>query len=236
MADTPQGQRPFVTPRALDTEEIPMIIEQYRQGAKNALAAGFDGVELHSANGYLLDEFLQDNSNQRTDQYGGSVENRARLLMGVTEAVASVWGADRVGVRLSPSSTFNDMHDSNPAQTFEYVVNTLNQFGLAYLHMIEARIKGNVTVEDDGTGLGTRYFRQIFNGTLITAGGYTCETGEAALVEGHADLVAYGRLFLANPDLPKRFALNTPLNQYDRSTFYGGILIIQCLRKLGHRC
>lgn len=222
MAATPQGEKPYVTPRALDIQEIPEIIEQFRQGAKNALEAGFDGVEIHSANGYLLDEFLQDNSNQRTDKYGGTVENRARLLLEVTQAVKSIWGANRVGVRLSPGSSFNDMHDSNPAATFDYVANALNQSALAYLHIIEPRIKGNITIEDDATGLGVRHFRSIYKGTLVTAGGYTKETGEAILEEGYADLVAYGRLFLANPDLPTRFATNALLNNYDRSTFYSG--------------
>jgi N-ethylmaleimide reductase len=220
MAATPQGEKPYITPRALDIEEIPEIIEQFRQGAKNALEAGFDGVEIHSANGYLLDEFLQDNSNQRTDEYGGSIENRARLLLEVTEAVKSVWEAGKVGVRLSPGSSFNDMHDSNRADTFAYVADALNQFDLAYLHIIEPRIKGNVTIKDDGTGLGVRHFRSIYKGTLVAAGAYTRETGEAILTEGHADLVAYGRLFLANPDLPERFALNASLNKYDRATFY----------------
>lgn len=220
MAATPQGEKPYVTPRALDIQEIPEIIKQFRQGAKNSLEAGFDGVEIHSANGYLLDEFLQDNSNGRTDKYGGSVENRARLLLEVAEAVESVWGTGKVGVRLSPGSNFNDMHDSNRAETFGYVADALNQFNLAYLHIIEPRLKGNVTVEDDGTGLGVRHFRSIYKGTLVTAGGYSCETGEAILSQGHADLVAYGRLFLANPDLPKRFATNAHLNKYDRATFY----------------
>jgi N-ethylmaleimide reductase len=220
MAATPQGEKPYVMPRALDIEEIPEIIEQFRTGAKNALEAEFDGIEIHSANGYLLDQFLQDNSNQRTDKYGGSVENRARLLLEVTEAVKSVWGVGKVGVRLSPSSSFNDMHDSNRTETFGYVADALNQFDLAYLHIIEPRIQGNITVEDDGTGLGARHFRSIYKGTLVAAGGYTRETGETILSEGHADLVAYGRLFLANPDLPDRFATNSPLNKYDRATFY----------------
>lgn len=222
MASTHTGEQPFVTPRALETEEIPGIVEQYRHGAKNALAAGFDGVEIHSANGYLLDQFLHDGSNKRTDQYGGSLENRARLLMEVTEAVVSVWGADKVGIRLSPGGTFNSMSDSNPEALFDYVVSELNSFNLAYLHIIEPRIQGNVTVEDEETGLGVRHFRPIYNGTLITAGGYTRETGDAVLKAGEADLVAYGRLFIANPDLPKRFKLNAPLNDYDRSTFYRG--------------
>ncbi|MFP4103589.1 alkene reductase [Coleofasciculus sp.] len=222
MASTHTGEQPFVTPRALETEEIPGIVEQYRHGAKNALAAGFDGVEIHSANGYLLDQFLHDGSNKRTDQYGGSIENRARLLMEVTEAVVSVWGSDKVGIRLSPGGTFNSMSDSNPEALFNYVVSELNRFNLAYLHIIEPTIQGNVTVEDEGTGLGVRHFRPIYNGTLITAGGYTRETGDAVLKAGEADLVAYGRLFIANPDLPKRFKLNAPLNDYDRSTFYRG--------------
>lgn len=222
MAYTYTGEQPFVTPRALETEEIPGIIDQYCQGAKNALAAGFDGVEIHSANGYLLDQFLHNGSNKRTDQYGGSVENRSRLLMEVTEAVLSVWQADKVGIRLSPSSTFNDMSDSNREALFNYVVSELNQFNLAYLHLVEPRIQGNVTVEDDGTGLSVGHFRPIYNGTLITAGGYTRETGDEVLQSGDADLVAYGRLFISNPDLPKRFEQNAPLNDYDRSTFYGG--------------
>lgn len=221
-ASTYEGPKPYVTPRALETEEIPGIIEQYRQGAENALAAGFDGVEIHSANGYLLDQFLHDGSNQRTDQYGGSIENRARLLLEVTEAVVGVWGADRVGVRLSPGGTFGSMYDSDPVALFDYVTIALNRFGLAYLHLVEPRISGNTTVEEDTPELGSHHFRPIFKGTLIAAGGYDREKGNAVLAAGDADLVAYGRLFISNPDLPKRFALNAPLNEYDRSTFYGG--------------
>lgn len=222
MAFTHTGEQPFVTPRALETEEIPGIVEQYRQGAKNALKAGFDGVEIHSANGYLLDQFLHDGSNKRTDRYGGAIENRARLVMEVTEAVVSVWGADKVGIRLSPSGTFNSMSDSNPEALFNYVVRELDRFNLAYLHLVEPRIDGNQTVPDDGKGLGSHHFRSIYNGTIIAAGGYTRETGEEVLQSGTADLVAYGRLFISNPDLPKRFAIDAPLNAYDRSTFYGG--------------
>jgi N-ethylmaleimide reductase len=220
-AATYEGEQPFVSPRALETEEISGIIEQYHQGAENALAAGFDGVEIHSANGYLLDQFLHNGSNQRTDQYGGSIENRARLLMEVTEAVTSVWGADRVGVRLSPSSTFNSMYDSNPEALFSYVANALDLFGLAYLHIVEPRADGNVTL-GRASGFPASYFRPIFHGTIITAGGYDRESGNAVLAAGDADLTAYGRLYIANPDLPKRFALNAPLNTPDRSTFYGG--------------
>jgi N-ethylmaleimide reductase len=220
MADTTYGQQPHVTPRALALTEIPEIVEIFQQGAKNAVTAGFDGVEIHSANGYLLDQFLQDHSNKRTDEYGGSVEKRARLVLEVVQAVVEVWGRGKVGVRVSPSSAFNDMHDSNPSAIFGYLAAALNPFGLAYLHVIEPRIQGNITITESGKGLGARFFRSIFQGSIITAGGYTCETGEAILQEHSADFVAYGRLFLSNPDLPKRFALNKALNQCNRDTFY----------------
>jgi N-ethylmaleimide reductase len=220
MAATYEGEKPFVTPRALETDEIPGIVEDYRLAAQNAKIAGFDGVEIHSANGYLLDEFLHDGSNKRTDKYGGSIENRARFLMEVTQAVTSVWDANRVGIRLSPSSTFMNMHDSNPEALFSYVANALNEFSLAYLHIVEPRIKGDTTVKDDAPEIGVKFFRPIFKGSLITAGGYTYETGSAVLAAGDADLVAYGRLFIANPDLPKRLELKAPLNKYERSTFY----------------
>ena len=220
LADLPTGQQPHVIPRELTLDEISKIIEQFQQGAKNAKEAGFDGVEIHSGNGYLPDQFLQDNSNQRTDKYGGSVEGRSRFLLEVTQAVIDIWGKERVGVRLSPSSAFNDMHNSNPIATFSYVVQELDRLGIGYLHIIEPRIRGNVTIEDDGKGLGAKFFRPIFQGSIISAGGYNRDTGEAILQSNDADFVAYGRLFLANPDLPQRFALDAPLNQYDRDTFY----------------
>ena len=221
MASTYTGEQPFVTPRALETDEIPGIIAQYRQAAEKALASGFDGVEIHGANGYLLDQFLQDGSNQRSDQYGGSIENRTRLLLEVTEAVVGVWGADRVGIRLSPSGTFNDMHDSDPIALFDYVVSALNRFELAYLHLVEPRWT-SATPENDIAALAVGHFRQLYQGTLITAGGYDRQQGDAVIGAGQADLVAYGRLFISNPDLPERFAQDAPLNAYDRSTFYGG--------------
>ena len=220
MADTAEGQQPHVTPRELKREEIPGLIEQFRQGAKNAKEAGFDGVEIHGANGYLLDQFLQDNSNQREDEYGGSIEKRSRFLIEVTQRVVEVWGKARVGVRLSPGSAYNDMHDSNPTATFSHVVSELNRLGIGYIHIIEPRIRGNVTIEDDGKGLGAKFFRPIFQGSIVTAGGYKRDTGEAKLQSDDADFVAYGRLFLANPDLPRRFALDVSLNKYDRDTFY----------------
>lgn len=223
QAVTYSGMQDFVTPRALETEEIPQIIEQYRRGAENAKAAGFDGVEVHSANGYLLDQFLQDNANQRSDRYGGSIENRARLTLEVTQAAIDVWGSDRVGIRLSPSGTFNDMDDSNKTALFDYVVTELNRLNLAYIHIVEPRVKGDNDNSDNEIGdLGARHFRPLYQGNLITAGGYNRDSGNAVLAEGNADLVAYGRTFIANPDLPKRFQLDAPLNPYDRSTFYGG--------------
>lgn len=220
MASTYTGEKPFVTPRALETEEIPGIVEQYRQAAQNALEAGFDGVEVHSANGYLLDQFLRDGSNQRTDRYGGLIENRARLVLEVVEAVVGVWGGDRVGIRLSPSGTFNDMADSDPKALFSYLVTALNPFKLAYIHLIEPRPDGSSA--DNAMELTARYFRSIYQGTIIAAGGYDQESGEAAIASGEADLIAYGRWFISNPDLPQRFSLSAELNPYDRSTFYGG--------------
>ena len=218
-AQTYEGFRPFVTPRALETHEIPGIIEQFRQAAENALAAGFDGVEIHGANGYLLDQFLRSGTNQRLDEYGGSIENRARLHLEVTEAVVSVWGADRVGMRLSPSGTFNSMYDSNPVATFSYLVEALNRFDLAYLHLIEPQ---EADLRHGGTAIPTSHFRPIFKGNLIVNGGYDQEKAEAAIARGDADLVSFGTLFIANPDLPERFQLNIPLNQPDPATFYGG--------------
>jgi N-ethylmaleimide reductase len=203
----------------LETSEIPGIVEQYRQGAKNALEAGFDGVEIHGANGYLLDQFLRDGTNQRTDEYGGSLENRARLLLEVTEAVAGVWGAQRVGVRLSPSGTFNDMHDSNPLETFGYATEALNHFGLAYLHIVEVT---EADLRHGGTEVPTSYLRDRFTGTLMVNAGYDRDRGNAVIAKKEADLVSFGTLFLANPDLPRRFALKAPLNQPDPTTFYGG--------------
>ncbi len=221
MASTYEGEKPFVTPRALERNEIPGLIEAYRQGAANALSAGFDGVEIHSANGYLLDQFLHDGSNQRTDEYGGSIENRARLLLAVTEAVVGVWGSDRVGLRLSPTGTLNAVSDANPEALFRYVVTSLNRFNLAYLHLVEPRLD-NPETRDKNKDLGTHFFRSIYRGILISAGGYDRNTGNAVLEAGDADLIAYGRWFISNPDLPERFAINAPLNPYDRSSFYGG--------------
>jgi N-ethylmaleimide reductase len=215
-AYTPDGRPPFVTPRALETEEISAVVEQFRQAAKNAMTAEFDGVEIHGANGYLIDEFLQDNSNQRSDRYGSSIENRARFLLEVVEAVTNVWGGSRVGVRLSPSGTNYSMEDSDRSATFSYVVEALKTFNFAYFHLMEPNEWGTQT------GLNAAFFRPIFKGLLMVNGGYDDARANAILASGNADLVSFGRTFLANPDLPKRFVLNTPLNEPDSSTFYGG--------------
>ena len=217
----PEGQtftadgsmEPFVTPRALETDEIAEVVAQFRQGAQNAKAAGFDGVEVHGANGYLLDQFLQTGTNKRTDRYGGSAENRSRLLLEVTEAVLEVWDAGRVGVRLSPGGSFNDMSDENPQETFRHVAGALNDYDLAYVHGVE---------QDLGETSASELLCDAYSGTLIMAGGYDRDSGEEALQAGRADLIAYARLFLANPDLPERFAQDAPLNDWDQETFYGG--------------
>lgn len=218
---TSQGLLPYVTPRALETTELAHIVEQFRNAASNALLAGFDGVELHSANGYLLDQFLETGTNQRTDEYGGPVENRARLLLEVTQAVTEVWGANRLGVRISPGGSFNSMRDSDPARTFKFVAEALNPLGLAYLHVIEPMPPDEVRVNGSPVSV-TSYLRSIYRGTLITAQNYNYESGSAVLARGDSDLVAYGKLFIANPDLPRRFALKSPLNTPDPSSFYGG--------------
>jgi N-ethylmaleimide reductase len=214
-------QVPFETPRALGLDEILSLVDDYRKAAQNAKAAGFDGVEVHSANGYLLDQFLEDHSNHRTDKYGGPIENRARLLLEVVDAVTSVWGKDRVGVRLSPFGTFLDMGDSNPVALFSYVLGQLSNRGIAYAHLIEFQT-GASAPQDDAAPRKAEVFRGAFKGAMISAGGYTAETAEQVIADGLADAVAFGRLFIANPDLPKRFENKSALNPYDRSTFYGG--------------
>lgn len=218
-AFTYQGLQPFVTPRALETAEIPGIVEQYRAGAKNALAAGFDGVEVHGANGYLLDQFLRDGTNRRSDAYGGSVENRVRLLLEVTRAVAEVWGADRVGVRVSPANPFNDMSDSDPRATFNYVARALAPLGLAYLHVVQGRI-GEQGFQ--GVAFDFRALREAFGGAYMANGGFDGPRAMAAIGAGDADFVAFGVPFLANPDLPERLRRGGPFNPPDVARFYGG--------------
>ena len=203
---------PYETPRALETGEIAGIVDAFRQGARNALAAGFDGVEIHGANGYLIEQFLQSRTNQRTDQYGGSIENRARLLMEITQAVIEVWGADRVGVRLSPYGIANDSGEADPMPLYTHVVEALNPLGLAYLHFIEPRSSGagRAEVNHQNVPSAMVLFRPIWRGVLITAGGFTGETADAAIAAGHADAIAFGRIFISNPDLPRRLQRRIP--------------------------
>lgn len=214
----------FETPRALGPEEIAAIIGDFRQAAVNARAAGFDGVEIHGANGYLIDQFLRDGSNRRTDAYGGSIENRARFLLEVVDAVISAWEAGRVGIRLSPWGGFNDMADSQTAELFRHAARQLGTRGIGYIHLVEPRADQNsdVNAVDPDAPDAAQTFRGAFGGPVISAGGYTAETAEAAVAEGRADAIAFGRLFIANPDLSERFRRGASLNRYDRSTFYGG--------------
>ena len=214
----------YETPRALEIAEVAGIVEAFRRAASNAMKAGFDGVEIHGANGYLIEQFLQSRSNLRTDQYGGSIENRARFLMEITQAVIGVWGANRVGVRLSPYGIANDSGEADPMPLYTHVVQALNPLGLAYLHFIEPRSSGagRAEVNHQNVPSAMVLFRPIWNGVLITAGGFTGETANAAIAEGHADAIAFGRIFISNPDLPRRLREGFPLTPYDRATFYGG--------------
>lgn len=183
------------------------------------ICAGFDGVEIHGAHGYLIDQFMKDQVNDRTDEYGGCMENRCRFALEVVEAIVDEIGSDRVGIRLSPFADFMDSADSNPEALGLYMVESLNRYGILYCHMVEPRVNGSEDRDDTGSNL-LLPMRKAFKGTFIAAGGYGREEGNRAIADNLADLVAYGRLFLANPDLPKRFELNAPLNKYDRSTFY----------------
>ncbi len=211
---TYEGLKPFVTPRALETDEISGIVDQFKQGAEKALAAGFDGVELHGANGYLLDQFLKSGTNERTDRYGGSIENRVRLLMEVTDAVIAVWGEGRVGVRLSPGGGFNDMTDASPEDTFNAVAKQLSTRALAYLHVVE-------TLESVKT-FDYKKLREHFDGLYIANAAYDFKRATDAITSGNIDLVSFGQLYLANPDLLARFQKGAPLNTPDPNTFYGG--------------
>ncbi len=217
---TPAGWQTPSPHRALDLAEIPAIIDDYRKAAERAKAAGFDGVELHGANGYLVDEFLQDGSNKRTDAYGGSIQNRTRFLLEALTALVSVWGGDRVGVRLGPGGTWNQMSDSNWPALFDYVAAQLNPFGLAYLHVVEPRVKGNIVITVGQQPIAAERLRKIFKSKIIAAGGFEPDTAEAVVEKGDADAVAFGRHFVANPDLPMRIEKRLPLNEYDRNTFY----------------
>ncbi|PSS31182.1 12-oxophytodienoate reductase 2, N-terminally processed like [Actinidia chinensis var. chinensis] len=205
-------------PRRLLIEEIPKVINDYRIAAKNAIEAGFDGVEIHGANGYLIDQFMKDQVNDRIDEYGGSLENRCRFALEVVKAVAEEIGAEKVGIRLSPFADYNDSGDSNPESLGLYMSEALNKYGILYCHMIEPRMI--MQFEREETENSLLPMRKAFGGTFIVAGGYGRDDGNEVISNGGADLVAFGRWFLANPDLPRRFELDAPLNKYDRSTFY----------------
>jgi N-ethylmaleimide reductase len=215
---------PYETPRALETSEIADVVEGFRQAARNALKAGFDGVEIHGANGYLIEQFLQSRTNFRSDRYGGSIENRARFLMDITHAVLEVWEASRVGVRLSPYGIANDSGEADPMPLYSHVVQSLNPLGLAYLHFIEPRSSGagRAEVNHQNVPSAMVLFRPIWRGVLMTAGGFSGETAAAAIAAGHADAIAFGRIFISNPDLPRRLHQGLPLTPYNRATFYGG--------------
>ena len=218
---TPTGKQPHEVPRALETAEIPRVVGDYRRAAERAKAAGFDGVEVHGANGYLIDTFLQSKTNHRTDAYGGSVENRFRFLREVVEAVASVWPTSRVGVRLSPNGSFNDMGSPDYRQQFTFVAQQLDRFGLSYLHVMDGLAFGFHKL---GEPMTLAEFRCVFHGPLIGNCGYTQETAEKAIAEGHADLIAFGRPFISNPDLVARFQHDWPLaDQAAMSDWYSPI-------------
>jgi N-ethylmaleimide reductase len=217
-AFTSRGLLPFPVPRALALAEIVPIVAQFGHASLCARAAGFDGVEIHAGNGYLIDQFLRDGTNRRTDRYGGSPANRARFLLEVTEAVAAAWEAHRVGVRISPLQSFNDMRDSDPAGTFSHVAKELSRFDLAYLHVVES-------IDPAAGNLGlviSPLVRKRFDGPLMLNGGYTRDLANFAILDGLADLVSFGSAYIANPDLTERFRHHHPLNTPDRATFYGG--------------
>ncbi|XP_051146758.1 putative 12-oxophytodienoate reductase 11 [Andrographis paniculata] len=229
ISSTDKGNTPglygtdWSPPRRLRTDEIPGIVNDYRQAARNAIKAGFDGVEVHAANGYLIEQFLKDQVNNRTDEYGGSLENRARFALEIVEAICDEIGAHRVGIRLSPFTDFMESVDSDPHGLGVYMANALNKFNILYLHVIEPRSVGDSDPppgHEDNVPHELLPMRKAFKNTFLAAGGYNRSKGNRAIADSYADLITYGRLFLANPDLPKRYALDAPLNKYNRSTFY----------------
>jgi N-ethylmaleimide reductase len=222
QALTADGWVPVSPHRAIDTDEIALVIAYYRAAAIRAREAGLDGVELHAANGYLADTFLQDGTNRRTDAYGGSIANRARFLLELVQTLVDVWGASRVGVRLSPSGKWGAISDSDPEATFTYAAKALDAFGLAYLHVIEPRVMGVETLHPDQAPVASHLLRKVFRGPILAAGGFNGPSAEAILETGDANLVAFGRFFASNPDLPYRLQHGLPLNDYDRSAFWGG--------------
>jgi len=217
---TPSGWTQPSPHRALEKSEIGGVVGEYGKAVERARAAGFDGVEVHAGNGYLIDQFLQDGSNKRTDEYGGSIENRSRLLFEVVEAMASAWTSDRVGVRVTPSGTFNAMSDSDPEALHAHVAEGLNRLGIGYLHIIEPRMSGSLVIKDNEPPVAIQRARKIFKGRIIANGGFEPDTATSAIEHGDADAIAFGRYFISNPDLPRRIREDLPLAPYDRDTFY----------------
>ncbi|PRM87559.1 alkene reductase [Aliarcobacter cryaerophilus] len=214
---TYEGLAEFPTPRALEISEIKEIVNQFEQAAKNAIEAGFDGVEIHGANGYLIDEFLKDGSNKREDEYGGSIENRSKFLFEIIEAVSNSIGNDKTALRLSPCGTFNGMSDSNPKKHFSYICEKLNDYDLAYLHIMNP-LEGDI--RHGGVDIKLDVFRKVYQGTLVGNGGYTKESGNKAIEENIADAISFGAIYTSNPDLVERFKVDAPLTQSDPNTFY----------------
>jgi N-ethylmaleimide reductase len=217
-AFTASGPQAFVVPRALETAEIPGVVAQFEEGARHALAAGFDGVEIHGANGYLLDQFAKDGTNKRTDSYGGSIENRAKLMLEVSKAVAGVAGAERTGIRISPVTPANDVSDSNPQPLFDYIVEGLSALKLTYIHVIEGATGG----PRDNAPFDYASLRKRFGGAYVANNGYDFDLATKVLEAGAADLIAFGKPFISNPDLVERLKKGAPLNEWDKATFYGG--------------
>ena len=218
---TPEGQKEMVVPRALEVNEIPEIVRDFKNAAVNAIEAGFDGVEIHAANGYLIDQFLHDGSNIRTDKYGGSIENQSRFLFEVVEEVSKVIGSEKTGVRLSPSGIFKDMFDSNPVELYEYIITKLNDYNLAYLHVLEPMVALEPAHKyEKYLKEVTSHFRKFYKGLLITNCGFDYKSGNKVIENGHADMVAFGKLYISNPDLVERFEKGADLNPWDVDTFY----------------
>lgn len=222
LAFTQNGWVPVSLHREVGVEEIKKVIGNFRQSAVRALEAGFDGIELHNANGYLADTFLQDGTNKRRDDYGGTIEKRTKFSLELLEAIISVWGEGRVGIRISPSGKWGAISDSDPKATFGYFAAQLNKYPLAYLHIIEPRVMGTETLDESQGPVASTYLRQIYKGNIIAAGGFDRAGAEAILEKGDADAVAFGRYFTSNPDLPERLRLNLPLAPYVRDAFWGG--------------
>ena len=218
--DAHSGMVEVLEPRALRSDEIPSIVEQYRQGAENALRAGFDGVEVHAANGYLLDQFIRSGSNRRDDEFGGTVENRLRFPLQVVDAVVGVWGRERTGIRVSPTGTFNDMHDDDPVTTYGVLAGELDRRGLAYVEVVEDSFQGNAVAGRPEPVI--QAIRGRFHGAYIANGNYTADEARQRIASGACDLVSFGRPFISNPDLPERFRRGAELAAFDEGTFYGG--------------